>query len=183
MASKITEYRENFEKLLNDPKKPWAGPLCWAEEKTGVKRLYIFILLIGFLALYLLFGYAAQLVCNVIGFLYPAYCSMKAIETPHKGDDTKWLTYWTVFALLSLMEYPSDLLLHWFPFYWLIKCIFFVWCFIPIENNGSVILYNRVIRPRFLKHHGDVDDAISNLSGAATRLVTSKLLSGDAKTE
>lgn len=46
------------------------------------------------------------------------------------------------------------------------QCIFFVWCFIPIENNGSVILYNKVVRPRFLKHQGNVDDAISNIAGA-----------------
>uniref|UniRef100_A0A1B6LC06 Receptor expression-enhancing protein n=1 Tax=Graphocephala atropunctata TaxID=36148 RepID=A0A1B6LC06_9HEMI len=180
MASKVAEYKDSIDKALHDNQKPWTGWLALAEEKTGVKRLYLFLGLLGFLVIYLLFGYAAQLLCNTIGFLYPAYCSMKAIESPQKGDDTKWLTYWTVYALLSIVEYPSDLLLHWFPFYWLVKAIFFTWCFWPTGSNGSVLLYEKIIRPRFLQHQGDVDDAISNIAGAATKLVTQKLLSGDA---
>ena len=56
-----------------------------------------------------------------IGFVYPAYCSVRALESRSKDDDTQWLTYWVVFALFSVIEFFSDILVGWVPFYWLTK--------------------------------------------------------------
>ena len=44
-------------------------------------------------------------------FLYPAYWSIKALETSDVKDDRKWLTYWVVFAFFSVLEYFSGMFL------------------------------------------------------------------------
>ena len=54
-----------------------------------------------------------QLLANTVGFLYPAYCSIKALESSVKNDDTQWLTYWVVFAFFSVVEYFADFIAGW----------------------------------------------------------------------
>lgn len=49
------------------------------------------------------------------------FCRIKAIESPSKEDDTKWLTYWVVYGVFSLGEFFSDIFLYWFPFYYAFK--------------------------------------------------------------
>lgn len=75
----------------------------------------------GFFALYLMFGAAAQLVCNVIAVAYPAFISLKALETSTKDDDTKWLTYWVLYAIFSVFEFFTGYLPVIIPFYYLWK--------------------------------------------------------------
>jgi len=48
-------------------------------------------------------------------------CSVKAIESADKDDDTKWLTYWVVYSVFSLIEFFANILLSWIPLYWFLK--------------------------------------------------------------
>jgi hypothetical protein len=36
--------------------------------------------------------------------------------------------------------------LYWFPFYFLFKLVFLVWCMWPSPKNGSAVIYNQVNR-------------------------------------
>ncbi|XP_043464966.1 receptor expression-enhancing protein 5-like [Leptopilina heterotoma] len=175
--SKISAVKETIEKLLKDETKPWSKYIALAEKKSGVNRLYIFIGGLLLLALYLVLGVGQQLVCNVIGFVYPAYCSMKALESPSKEDDTKWLTYWVTFAVFTIVEFFSEYIVCWFPVYWLMKCLFYIWLMAPTEYNGSLILYRKIIRPRFVQYEPQVDKLLSNASDIAKKAAASTLLS------
>jgi len=142
--------------------------LSFVEGKTGVNRIYLFGGCLAFLACYLIFGYASGFVVALLGFLYPAYASVKAIESTEKDDDTQWLTYWVVYAGFSIVEYFSDVFLGWFPLYFLFKCAFLGWCMAPFSWNGADFLYHRFIAPFILKHEKNVDKYLkrgANLAG------------------
>jgi len=66
-----------------------------------------------FVFLLILLNIGGALITHLVGFLYPAYASFKAIESSSKEDDTLWLTYWTTFGFLSIAEFFSDIILYW----------------------------------------------------------------------
>lgn len=158
---KVLEYKENISKRLERYDK-----IVDLEKQTGIDKFYIFVagaVLTGIL-LFVIGG--AELVVSLVGFIYPAYQSFKAISTPNTDDDTQWLTYWVVYSFFNMTESITDLLLSWcvssaialrgrswreraacadvcvcvcddrIPFYFFIKVAFLVWCYHPSTSVG-----------------------------------------------
>ncbi|KAK6109132.1 TB2/DP1 HVA22 family protein [Brugia pahangi] len=120
------------------------------EQKTHLEREKIAYAVIALAGLYMVFGAFARLVCNFIGFAYPAYASVKAIRTAQKDDDTHWLIYWTVFSAFSLIDFFAELILCYFPVYWIIKALFMLYLYLP-QTYGAIVLYNRFLDPAITK--------------------------------
>jgi len=160
--TQFQKIRSEIESKLHD-QNPFTSLLASLESKTGVNRFYIFTGAVGILSLYLIFGHFAEFVCNLIGFLYPAYISIKAIESADKTDDTQWLTYWVIFAFFNVVEFGSDTILGWFPLYWVAKCVAMLWLYLP-NCMGAQKIYMRFVRPFVTKHEQGIDEKLGNLA-------------------
>eukprot|EP00455_Lapot_gusevi_P018311 TRINITY_DN1997_c0_g1_i2.p1 TRINITY_DN1997_c0_g1~~TRINITY_DN1997_c0_g1_i2.p1 ORF type:complete len:139 (+),score=62.96 TRINITY_DN1997_c0_g1_i2:85-501(+) len=87
------------------------------------------------------------------------YKSFKAIESDDKSDDTQWLTFWLIFAIVNFVEIWSDLILSWVPFYNEAKLGLMV--FLGFFKGASLI-YENGIRPFLKKHEGVIDAQIED---------------------
>merc|ERR1712128_224721 len=112
---------------------PVSHLLAKAETVTGLDRVLLAGLSTTFLVFWLCLGYGAQLVCGVIGFIYPAYESVKALNETGREIQKRWLIYWVV------------------------KTIFLVWCMLPFKQNGSAVIYKLVIQPLYVRYHSNIE--------------------------
>ncbi|CAD2097630.1 HVA22/TB2/DP1 family protein, putative [Plasmodium vinckei] len=135
--------------------------------KLGIKPSCLVVFGGSIVFISLVFGWGAALICNLVGFAYPAYQSFKAVESQGHAETKLWLTYWVVFSLFFFIEYLIDIILFWIPFYYVIKLLFLLYLYMP-QVRGAETVYNYVIRPVLLKHEKTIDDTVHKISQTAT---------------
>lgn len=171
MSAALEPYIQRLDAVLED-KNPFTDGLNAAEQKTGISRRNLVLGGAALILVWLAIGIGSSLVCSVVCFIYPAYKSFKAVESPQGDDDKQWLTYWIVYSTFNILEYFADLILFWIPLYDLLKCLFLVWCMWPVENNGSVIVYNTLLRPFLLQNESRIDARLSKVTGQVNKYVS-----------
>ena len=132
-------------------------------NKTGMSPIVVIGGVLSSLVLIFACSSFEIYIAAITGILYPAYMSMKAIASPDEDDDKQWCTYWTVFFTFELVEKFFGYLLHFLPFYFVIKLVFLIWLFFP-TTQGATVLYEKVLRHFWSKYESDIDSALNNVS-------------------
>ena len=125
-----------------------------AEDALGIRKLNL-LLLAGPVMLFFRFFFgirAANAMCNLVGFLYPALASIRSINNRKELDNTLWLTYFVVMSAFTIVEqlFFSRLLVI-FPFYFSFKLGWLIWAQAP-STRGAIFVYSHILTP-FIKNH------------------------------
>jgi len=116
------------------------------EKKTGQPKAYFFFAAVSVISS-IVYGFGGmKLGSDLLAFAYPAYMSLKAIDTADTADDIQWLTYWVVFAIFSIVENVMAFLTESIPFYYLLKVCLFAWLCHP-KFMGAGLVYKQLIKP------------------------------------
>merc|ERR1719412_278833 len=111
----------------------------------------------------------------VLGTLYPAYASYKAVRTKNVREYVKWMMYWIVFAAFSLFETFADIFVaFWFPFYYEVKILLLIWLISPVSRGslGSSIIYRKFVHPALMKKEDEIDHMMLRLQEQGYRSLT-----------
>uniref|UniRef100_A0A7S2SB95 Receptor expression-enhancing protein n=1 Tax=Rhizochromulina marina TaxID=1034831 RepID=A0A7S2SB95_9STRA len=133
--------------------------LTKGSEQTKVQKSVLALgvaLLPVLLVLYFLGG--ADLLVNLVGFLWPAMQSFKAIEAKTDEGARRWLSYWVVYGSLSIVETLLFFVVNMIPYYPLAKMAFLIYCYHP-KLNGAGMIYDKVLKPfvvsKLVKTHSE----------------------------
>ncbi|KAI8911369.1 TB2/DP1, HVA22 family-domain-containing protein [Powellomyces hirtus] len=117
------------------------------EKQLGIQKVHLAgIATVGMILFVLVFNNLhASLLTDLVGYIYPAYMSLKAVgaTTAVQGQ---WLGYWTIFGLFNLMEYARETLLHVFPYYYTFKLLIVIWLISP-SARGAATVYELLLKP------------------------------------
>jgi len=145
-------------------------PLKELSAKAGVKPAHIGLGIVALALILVLLGYGTSLIGFLVGFLYPAYMSFKALESKDDGEDDKhWLTYWVVFGSMNVFNKPINFVFSFIPFLSLVKIGFYVYLFHP-KTKGALVIYKSFLRPMLSKYQDKIDENIKKVGEAAVKI-------------
>ena len=139
------------------------------KEKTGVNPTIILSIL-GVALGFTIIGFLDEYITCIVGIVLPTYWTIKAIESHGKDDDRQWLTYWAVFGIFSYFDLFANFILRFIPFYFVLKQVFLVWCFMP-NTQGALFIYNKFVYPFFTKYESKVTDKLKKVKDASKVLL------------
>jgi receptor expression-enhancing protein 5/6 len=135
------------------------------ERQTNVPKVYAFLGLVGLYFFLVFFNIGGEFLVNFAGFIIPGYYSLDALFSTSKVDDTQWLTYWVVYAFLTVFESLINAV-YWFPFYYVFKFVLILWMALPM-TGGAQIVFRSFLQPVFSRFFSQSGSTAADVRGKA----------------
>jgi len=129
-------------------------------DRCGVQPWVVAGAAVLWLACFILWGFTGELICTVVGSLYPMYASFKALEDADHAGVSQWLVYWVTYSAVMLGEGLLYRALCWIPFYHIIRLLFVVWLFLPMAG-GAQSMYAWAVGPLLRRYRPAIDGALA----------------------
>ena len=153
-----SEIKEQAQGFMDKLKARFNKEIELISNKTGYDGKIITGILAVCTVLTLINVFGKYITC-IVGVVLPAYWSIKAIESQEYGDDKQWLTYWSIYGIFTFLDQFLNIVLRIIPFYFIIKIVFLIWCFMP-NTMGALFIYNKIVGPYFRKYQSKIDQKI-----------------------
>ena len=127
MAYSIVQIFELFHHICSDATLLQNDYAKLIHSKVPVRPSFLALGVTSFTLLFMVWGFGASFVANLIGFVYPLYASFESLQQPRnsaQSQQEKWLVYWVTFGTFSLVESMTDFFLYWIPLYHVAKVAF-----------------------------------------------------------
>ena len=111
------------------------------------------------------FGIGASYITCLIGVAYPAFRSFLTLDQENEEEEKQWLTYWVVFGAFNIVDHFAGFILHFIPFYYVLKLAFLVFLFHP-KTKGATWVYDSYLRQAVMPLDKLAEQAAANLKGA-----------------
>lgn len=126
----------------------------YIHSKTGFRGIYVILTII--ISLFLIyFNIFDKTITKLIGTAYPAFWTIKSIES-HNEEKRKWLTYWVIFGMFSLVDLFSPIIVKFVPFYFIIKNAFLL--YLIFGKGGCELVYNLLVKRIISQYEGVIDE-------------------------
>merc|ERR1712160_156567 len=148
------------------------------EDKSGVDKKALAGGVGMVLLLVILFGFGAAVLSMLVGFVYPAFSSFKALEDTDAHRQRFWLVYWVVYSCFCVAECFLEPILYFVPFYTPLKLGFLVYLFYP-STMGANTIYEGFLRDMIKPYVKAIDNAADKVAQhAATAAATAESMIG-----
>lgn len=116
-----------------------------------------------FASLLILIFHGVELAVCSYTIIYPAFRSIRAIETDEKDDDKTWLCYWVIIGVLEVLETFFGFIFWFIPFWKWVRVIFFVYM---ISFGGAEVMLNKLL-PLIKAHQSEIQAVIDQVTEVA----------------
>lgn len=101
------------------------------ERQSGIKKTQMAYGIAAFSVFCLLYRFATSFVISMALLAYPMIMSLEAVESHDKTKDAHILSYWSVIAIIQMVEAVFPFVRRVVPFYNIIKLTFAVYMYLP----------------------------------------------------